>query len=67
MPDATPTIHVILADYDNPRHCADIVAMLDAYAQDPMGGGRPLPDDVKQRLIPGLKKHPRRVFFPGLS
>ncbi|MEZ6194070.1 MAG: GNAT family N-acetyltransferase [Phycisphaerales bacterium] len=56
-------IHVIRADYDNPRHKDDIEAMLDAYARDPMGGGRPLPEDVMQRLVPGLKAHPASYTF----
>lgn len=58
-----PPIHVIQADLDHPRHQADLVAMLDAYARDPMGGGRPLTDDIKSRLVPGLKSHPTTVVF----
>ena len=37
---------------------ADVIAflaLLDAYARDPMGGGAPLPGEVKARLIPDLK------------
>lgn len=63
MNNDTPSIHVIQADYDNPRHGADIAAMLDAYARDPMGGGAPLPEEVRQRLIPGLKAHPASYTF----
>tara|TARA_R110002111_G_scaffold133331_1_gene199175 strand:- start:141 stop:626 length:486 start_codon:yes stop_codon:yes gene_type:complete len=57
------TIHVIQADLNNPRHQADLVAMLDAYAQDPMGGGQPLSEDIKAQLIPGLKAHPTSHVF----
>ena len=57
------TIHIIEADYDHPRHAADLVAMLDAYARDPMGGGRPIAEDVKARLIPMLKAHPTSFTF----
>ncbi len=56
-------IHVIQADLDNPRHRADLIAMLDAYARDPMGGGRPLSEDIKARLVPGLKAHPTAMTF----
>ena len=56
-------IHVTQADLDNPRHQADLVAMLDAYAKDPMGGGEALPEDVKARLVPGLKAHPTAMIF----
>lgn len=31
-----------------------LLALLDAYACDPMGGGVPLPGDVKMRLVPDL-------------
>lgn len=37
--------------------------MLDAYAQDPMGGGKPMAEDVKARLIPGLRAHPATYVF----
>jgi len=37
--------------------------MIDAYSRDPMGDGKPLPDDVKQRLIPGLREHPTTLAF----
>jgi ribosomal protein S18 acetylase RimI-like enzyme len=37
-------------DYRNPLHTQALVMLLDAYAQDPMGGGAPLPQDVKARL-----------------
>jgi ribosomal protein S18 acetylase RimI-like enzyme len=56
-------IHVIFADYDHPLHAAYIVAMLDAYAQDPMGGGKPMAEDVKARLVPMLKAHPSSYTF----
>lgn len=49
----------IEADYSNPEHAAAMLEATDAYAQDPMGGGKPLPDDVKKNLIPGLKKLPQ--------
>lgn len=33
-------IRIALADYANPLHAAALVQMLDAYARDPMGGGK---------------------------
>jgi ribosomal protein S18 acetylase RimI-like enzyme len=47
-----------LADYRSPRDAADLVALLDAYARDPMGGGTPLADDVKARLVGDLAANP---------
>ncbi len=47
-------IRVVLADYANPVHAAALVMLLDAYARDPMGGGEPLCDYAKARLVPSL-------------
>jgi ribosomal protein S18 acetylase RimI-like enzyme len=51
------------ADFDDPRHCAGLVAVLDAYASDPAGGGRPLPDDVRARLVTALRAHPTALVW----
>jgi len=56
-------IRIVEVDYDDPSQSVDLIAMLDAYARDPMGGGRPLPEEVKQRLISGLKAHPAACSF----
>ena len=45
---------VALADYANERDAADLLTLLDAYARDPMGGGAPLSDQTRERLIAGL-------------
>lgn len=45
-----PALAITLADYRDPRDAADVVALLDAYARDPMGGGEPLAEAVKARL-----------------
>lgn len=49
---------IVRADYADPAHGAAIVGLLDIYARDPMGGGEPLPDDVKAALVPGLAASP---------
>ena len=41
---------IILADYNNPAHQSAIVALLDEYARDPMGGGKGLNEQVKENL-----------------
>jgi ribosomal protein S18 acetylase RimI-like enzyme len=46
------------ADLADARDAAAVVALLDAYATDPRGGGAPLPEDVRARLIPGLRAFP---------
>ncbi len=46
------------ADYADAADAAAIVMLLDAYARDPMGGGTPLAEDVKQRLPVDLAANP---------
>ncbi len=51
---AAPALTIVLADYGNPRDAAAVIALLDAYARDPMGGGAPLAEGVRARLIGDL-------------
>ncbi|MDJ0806738.1 MAG: GNAT family N-acetyltransferase [Gammaproteobacteria bacterium] len=51
-------IEVVEADYSNERHKQEIPKLLDQYAADPMGGGRPLADEVKSNLVNELSKLP---------
>lgn len=53
-----PDLVVAKADFADPADAAAIVAMLDVYARDPMGGGEPLCDDVRARLVPALAQVP---------
>jgi len=41
---------VIQADLTNPQHAQAEINLLDAYARDPMGGGKGLANNVKQEL-----------------
>ncbi len=41
--------------------------MLDSYASDPVGGGRSLGADVRQRLVSGLRDHPTTFILLALS
>ena len=54
-----PALTITLADYRDARDAADVVALLDAYARDPMGGGERLRDDVKARLTSDLAANPQ--------
>lgn len=54
----TATLTIDLADYSDPGDAAEVVAMLDSYARDPMGGGEPLTEDVKSRLTNDLAANP---------
>jgi len=54
-------IHI--ANLSEPRDASDLVSLLDAYASDLMGGGAPLPDDVKKRLPGDLAMRPTSVVL----
>jgi ribosomal protein S18 acetylase RimI-like enzyme len=56
-------ITIIRADLARLDHQQAVVDLIDAYSRDPMGDEKPLPDDVKQRLIPGLREHPTTIIF----
>jgi ribosomal protein S18 acetylase RimI-like enzyme len=51
-------INIIIADYHNSVHQQAILTLLDEYAQDPMGGGKPLDTEVQHTLIPALINQP---------
>lgn len=52
-------VRVVRADYANPVHAAALVALLDAYALDPMGGSEGLSDFAKTALVPALSARPQ--------
>ena len=54
-------IKVVKADYLNDQHKKDIPALLDKYASDPMGGGKPLNENVKNNLVKELSKIPHAL------
>jgi ribosomal protein S18 acetylase RimI-like enzyme len=56
--DRSMNIEVVKADYANQKHKEDIPLLLDAYASDPMGGGAPLEQKVKENLVNELSKLP---------
>jgi pimeloyl-ACP methyl ester carboxylesterase/GNAT superfamily N-acetyltransferase len=55
---APAPVTVRRADLAAATDAAMITALIDAYARDPRGGGTPLPQDVRERLVPGLAAHP---------
>lgn len=58
------TIAIKLVDLADARVQTAVVELLDHYSQHEMGSNAPLTDDVKQRLIAGLRAHPMsRVFI----
>jgi ribosomal protein S18 acetylase RimI-like enzyme len=53
------TVHICRADYSNPVHARALVAVLDAYARDPMGGGEGLSDFAKAHVAAELAARPQ--------
>lgn len=49
-------IEILLADYSNEQHSADITYLLNCYAVDPMGGGTKLASFVSENLVLELSK-----------
>ena len=47
-------IRISRVDYADPVHAQALVALLDAYAQDPMGGGAGLSEYAKTHVVAGL-------------
>lgn len=43
-------LRIVPTDLHDPAHAAALVSLLDAYARDPMGGGKGLPDEVVAAL-----------------
>lgn len=54
----TQTIELKQVDYTNPQQAADLKALLNAYAQDPMGGGRALDAATLETLPEKLANFP---------
>ena len=48
---------VRIADYQNRQDAQAIIGLLDHYARDPMGGGKPLSEFVLKNLITELQKY----------
>ncbi|MTI88441.1 MAG: GNAT family N-acetyltransferase [Balneolaceae bacterium] len=57
------SLEIIQADFDNPEHAEHIVYLTDQYARDPMGGGTPLTDEAKARMVEGLKNMPNALVL----
>lgn len=60
-PAIAPTI--VEADLQNPVHQQAIVSLINHYAQEPVIGGKPLPERVQTELIAGLQQHPTTEIF----
>jgi len=57
------TLSVRRVDYTDACDAAALVALLDAYASDPAGGGQPLSEHVKRHLAAELARRPQAFSF----
>jgi ribosomal protein S18 acetylase RimI-like enzyme len=57
------TIEVVSVNYQDSKHAEDLVYLLNAYAQDPMGGGEPLSESTQQNLPQALAQTPGAFSF----
>lgn len=51
-------LHIRRADYSDASDAAAIVNLMQVYAQDPMGGGEPLSEEVTEQLVTSLAQIP---------
>lgn len=63
QPLVAEALRVLPVDYLDPLHRAALVSLLDAYAQDPMGGSQGLGAEVKDRLCDDLARRPTAASF----
>ncbi|MEX1058012.1 MAG: GNAT family N-acetyltransferase [Natronospirillum sp.] len=59
-------IHARRADLHNDQDANAVVALLNGYAMDPMGGGEPLSDYAQANLADELRKRPTAHIILGL-
>lgn len=62
-PDAVLDLSIDPVGFRNPEDAAALLHVLDGYARDPMGGGAPLADDVRERLAGALAGFPGAFAF----
>ena len=63
LPMNAPTTTITQADLALPGHQDATLQLLNAYAMDPMGDGRPLSETTRRDLISGLRQHPTTAVF----
>lgn len=56
-------VEIVEADLNRAEHQHAVVELIDAYAMDPMGNGKPLSAEARRTLIPGLQQHPTTIIF----
>lgn len=52
-----------IADLSDPRRARAVVDLLDMYSQNEFGSSQPLPAEVRERLVPGIRNHAGHLVF----
>jgi GNAT superfamily N-acetyltransferase len=60
---STTQVTVLVADLAIKTDQDATAKLLNDYAMDPMGDGRPLSERARRGLIPGLQQHPTTIVF----
>jgi GNAT superfamily N-acetyltransferase len=61
--DQAGSIRIVQADLDLPAHQQAVLKLVDAYSMDPMGDGKPLSKEVRNRLLAGLREQPTTLIL----
>jgi ribosomal protein S18 acetylase RimI-like enzyme len=61
--EVTVNVRVREADFDDDRDAKGFIEVLDSYASAPVGGGRPLAPEVRERVVPMLREHPMSLVL----
>lgn len=56
-------VEIVEADLARADHQKDVLALTNAYALDPMGGGGPLSQETLDRLVPALRETPATLIL----
>lgn len=55
------------ADLNDKRDADSVTFLVNSYAIEPVGGGQPLPPDVRERLVAGLREVPHALVLLALA
>ncbi len=56
-------MEILNVNLQDELHRNKVVELMKDYMLDPMGGGKPMPEDLPQRMLEGLEKQPNYVGF----
>ena len=57
------SVQVAELDFTRPEQARQLVEILDSYARESVGGGRPLDPSVRERLVPELAAQPNALVL----